>query len=143
MTTSLIALIANALPEDLAVVTACSYLFRSSGSVIGVSLASTILQQSLREQLAQRLDFGADAEDTARKVRESLAYINTLSPNLQEIVRDCYGRAARNCFIFTIFLAAGAAVGSCELTFTSFENSTNHVKRVHQGEELESVNRSE
>ena len=42
VTTSLIALISNAAPEDQAVTTACSYLFRSLGSVMGIAISATV-----------------------------------------------------------------------------------------------------
>ncbi|KAL9098568.1 MAG: hypothetical protein Q9163_005802 [Psora crenata] len=98
-TTALTALIANAAPEDQAIATACSYLFRSLGSVLGLSLAATVVQQSLRIQLEDRLGTGEDAESIVKKVRESLEYIKSLSPGVQEIVRQCYGNATTHGYI--------------------------------------------
>ncbi|KAI4134394.1 MAG: hypothetical protein LQ347_001572 [Umbilicaria vellea] len=63
VTTSLIALISNASPADQAVATACSYLFRSLGSVVGLSISATVVQQSLRIQLRDRLRSGKDADN--------------------------------------------------------------------------------
>lgn len=100
VTTSLIALISNADPADQAIVTACSYLFRSLGSVIGVSLSATIMQQSLRTQLRRRLGDGRDADRIVEGVRESLEYLEKLSPHLQELVRGCYQKACQGAFVF-------------------------------------------
>ena len=114
ITTTLIGLIANAAPEDLAIVTACSYLFRSSGSAIGLSLASTVVQQSLRNQLGNKLKSGGEAENIVRNVRQSLRNINDLSPGLQAIVRECYATAIQHGFWYSMCLAACAAVVSCK-----------------------------
>lgn len=64
ITTSLIAIIANAGPADQAVATAVSYLFRSVGAVVGVSLGSTIVQSALRTTLEAKLGLGGgDTEE--------------------------------------------------------------------------------
>ncbi|KAL8303688.1 hypothetical protein RB597_004893 [Gaeumannomyces tritici] len=90
LTTTLVALISNAAQGDTAVVIACSYLFRSLGSAIGVSLMSALLQQVLRMQLAARLGDGDEAARIGERVRESLDFIKELGPELATIVRDCY-----------------------------------------------------
>lgn len=115
VTTSLIALIANASPADQAIATACSYLFRSLGSVIGLSLTATVVQQSLRTQLRERLQSDSDAEETVKRVRESLDYIKTLGPEKREIIRHCYGQATRGAFGLVIGMTAFAMLSSCKL----------------------------
>lgn len=113
VTTSLIALIANASPADQAVATACSYLFRSLGSVVGLSLSATVVQQSLRIQLRDRLKSGKDAEHIVNRVRQSLDYIKTLDPEAREIVRQCYGTATRAGFALMLGIVACAMLSSC------------------------------
>ncbi|KAL8792278.1 MAG: hypothetical protein Q9195_005157 [Heterodermia aff. obscurata] len=93
VTTSLIGLIANAAQEDQAIAIACSYLFRSLGSVLGLSLSATVVQQSLRNQLQEKLRSGKDAANIVKGVRESLDYLKTLDPVTRNIVRQCYGHA--------------------------------------------------
>ena len=61
LTTTLVALIANAGPEDQAIATAVSYLFRSLGSVVGLSVGTTITQDVLRQSLRRRLT-GEDSD---------------------------------------------------------------------------------
>lgn len=100
ITSSLVALLSNASQEDTAVVIACSYLFRSLGSAIGVSIASAILQQVLRQQLASRLGSGDAASEIEEHVRQSLDYINQLDPATADIVRRCYQIAAMHVFAF-------------------------------------------
>ncbi|KAG8533174.1 uncharacterized protein KY384_001957 [Bacidia gigantensis] len=112
VTTTLIGMIANAAHEDLAIATACSYLFRSLGSVVGVSLAATVVQQSLRLQLQQYLKHGKETDIIIKNVRESLDFIKTLDIDLQHIVRKCYGNATRDGFLFAFCLAFCAAISS-------------------------------
>ncbi|KAL2371125.1 MFS multidrug transporter [Blastomyces gilchristii SLH14081] len=104
ITTTLIALIACASPRDQAVATACSYLFRSLGSVIGLSFASTMVQQSLRTGLRSALDNNKDVDKIVNGVRQSLDYINTLDPQTREIVRNCYGMATNHAFGLSIIV---------------------------------------
>ena len=114
VTTSLIGLLVNAAPKDQAVATACSYLFRSLGSVVGLSLSATVVQQSLRMQLEERLKGGDDAEYIVRRVRESLDYLKVLEPATREIVRQCYGAATRAGFGLMLGIVTFAALSSCE-----------------------------
>lgn len=114
VTTSLIGLIANAAPEDQAVVTACSYLFRSLGSVVTLSLTASVIQQSLRNQLQNQLNSGKDADEIVKRVRESLDYIKTLEPEVRNLVRQCYAKSIRDGFGFILGMIACAMVGSCK-----------------------------
>lgn len=111
VTTTLIALIANADPKDQAIATACSYLFRSLGSVIGLSISSTVVQQSLRTQLREKLS-GDQADKIVERVRQSLEYINKLDPDTRELVRSCYQKATNAAFALTVVLISGALVSS-------------------------------
>ncbi|PLB45472.1 MFS multidrug transporter [Aspergillus steynii IBT 23096] len=108
VTTTLISLISNSTPEDQAVVTACSYLFRSLGSVIGLSLSSTVVQQILRNRLRYALRDSKDIDRIVDGVRQSLDFIKTLDPAVGKIVRSCYGWATNKGFAFligTVFFA--------------------------------------
>ncbi|KAG5639734.1 hypothetical protein H0H81_000014 [Sphagnurus paluster] len=86
ITTSLIALIANAGQEDQAIATAVSYLFRSLGAVVGVSFGSTLVQETIRTYLRGNLS-GRDVEEIILRVRESLSYVETLDPETRAVVK--------------------------------------------------------
>jgi hypothetical protein len=109
VTTTLIGLIANASHTDQAVVTACFYLFRSLGSVFGVSMCATAFNQTLSKSLQEKLQ-GDDATEIAERVRAGLAYYRDLDPALKSIVKECYGRATRAAFGVSIVLVAGSAI---------------------------------
>ena len=114
-TTTLIGLIANAAPEDQAIATACSYLFRSLGSVVTLSLGASIIQQSLKNQLREHLNSGQNAEEIVKRIRESLDYVKTLEPAVQETVKRCYASSTRNGFAFVLGIGCCAMISSCKL----------------------------
>ncbi|KAJ7896752.1 member of the major facilitator superfamily [Mycena olivaceomarginata] len=107
VTTSLIALISNAGPADQAIATAVSYLFRSLGSVVGLSVGSTLLQISLRTALRKLLPNDVDIDEIVRRVRESLTYIDEeLDAVTAGIVRNAYADAVRVTMWFSTSVAA-------------------------------------
>ena len=112
ITSTLIAVIANADPKDQAVATACTYLFRSLGSVVGVSIAATVVQQSLRTQLKNSLSSGHKADKIVERVRQSLDYIKELEPHTRDIVRHCYQKATNTSFGLSIVVVCGALISS-------------------------------
>ena len=114
VTSTLIGLISNAAQADQAVATACSYLFRSLGSIVGLSLAATVVQQSLRNELQDRLSSGKDAEEIVQKVRQSLDFIRTLSPEVRQVVRQCYSHATRNGFGLMLGIVFFSMLSACE-----------------------------
>ncbi|KAH8423075.1 putative MFS multidrug transporter [Aspergillus melleus] len=112
VTTTLISLISNSTPEDQAVVTACSYLFRSLGSVIGLSLSSTVVQQVLRGRLRYALRDSEDIDRIVEGVRQSLDFIKTLDPAVAKVVRSCYGWATNKGFSLLVGIVFFALVSS-------------------------------
>ncbi|GJN68833.1 hypothetical protein PLIIFM63780_000981 [Purpureocillium lilacinum] len=108
ITTTLIGLLANASTEDTAVVVACSYLFRSLGSSIGISISSAVLQQVLRTQLAARLPNGDEARRIEEHVRQNIDYIRDLPPRIAEQVRSSYQIATLGAFVPTLVFSSVA-----------------------------------
>ncbi|KAJ3914429.1 member of the major facilitator superfamily [Lentinula edodes] len=111
ITTSLISLISNAGQKDQAIATAVSYLFRSLGSVVGLSVGSTILQDVLRSILQQRLT-GQDINEIVRRVRESLDYLNELDQSTRTIVLGAYEDAIQKTMWFSFSMGVCAFVAS-------------------------------
>ena len=123
ITTSLIALISNAQPADQAIATACSYLFRSLGSVLGLSILSATVQQQLRVRLRDALGSGAEADAIVRNVRESLDYIRGLDPSVAQLVRQAYGESIRDGFGLVCGLVVCACIAACEFSSSPFFSS--------------------
>ncbi|CAG8923540.1 unnamed protein product [Penicillium salamii] len=113
VTTTLIGLISNSSYEDQAVVTACSYLFRSLGSVIGLSLSSTVVQQLLRDRLRTGLRDSKNIDQIVEGVRQSLDFIKTLDPTTAKIVRDSYGWSTNKGFGFMVVVVFFALLSGC------------------------------
>ncbi|KAJ3914369.1 MFS general substrate transporter [Lentinula edodes] len=111
ITTSLVALIANAGPADQAAATAASYLFRSLGIVVGLSVASSLVQVTLRKELRRHLE-GHDIDEIVRQVRRSLDYIDQLNPSMRTVVRDSYEKAIHVTLWFSVSMTVCAAVCS-------------------------------
>ncbi|RDW83255.1 MFS general substrate transporter-52 [Coleophoma crateriformis] len=112
ITTTLINVIANADAKDQAVATACTYLFRSLGSVVGVSIGGTVIQQVLRKELRSHLKSGHQADQIVERVRQSLDYINELDPRTRALVRICYQKAETVTFALAVAVAIGAIISS-------------------------------
>ncbi|EIW52680.1 MFS general substrate transporter [Trametes versicolor FP-101664 SS1] len=111
ITSTLVSLIANAGPEDQAIATAVSYLFRSLGSVIGLSVGTTLTQDFLRKSLRARLS-GGNVDEIVRRVRESLEYLEQLEPAVREKVIRAYEDGLQAAFWFTVALSAITVVVS-------------------------------
>ncbi|KAJ3976235.1 hypothetical protein EV361DRAFT_343713 [Lentinula raphanica] len=126
ITTSLISLISNAGQKDQAIATAVSYLFRSLGSVVGLSIGSTILQDVLRSILRERLT-GQDIDEVVRRVRESLEYLTELDQSTRTIVLGAYEVAIRRSMWFSF------SMGICALVASLFINEIHTGPRVSRG----------
>lgn len=83
-------------------VTACSYLFRSLGSVMQLSFLSTVVQQLLRTRLMSALNGSPDIDRIVAGVRQSLEFIKTLDPEVGKIVRGCYAWSMNKGFGFAV-----------------------------------------
>lgn len=96
LTCTLIALI-NAVPRsDIAVSTAMTYLFRSTGQVLGVQLSGTILQFTLKRELYARIG----DTDLVEQIRHSSTLIPTLPRHVREAAVQAYYLSLRNVFLF-------------------------------------------
>ncbi|KAK2467205.1 hypothetical protein APHAL10511_000754 [Amanita phalloides] len=109
--TLLTAVIANAGQADQAIATAVSFLFRSLASITGLSVGSTLVQVTLRYLLHRRLS-GDDAQEIAKRIRESLSYLNKLDPITKGTVIQSYEDAMQVAFLLTTALATLAVVSS-------------------------------
>lgn len=116
VTSTLIGLIANASHDDQAVATACSYLFRSLGSVFGISMSATVANQALRNNLAKELPkLGLPKKEAvaiADRVRQSLSYLRQLEPDVRALVADCYAKSTTAAFVLQVVLLSGAAISA-------------------------------
>lgn len=99
LTTTLLALISAVDHKDQAVITSASYVFRSTGSAIGITIASAVFQNILKMRLWARLGNQEGAAELIKRVRDSLDEIEKLPIDLRAVVRDVYMDALRGVFL--------------------------------------------
>ncbi|TFK99106.1 vacuolar amino acid permease [Pterulicium gracile] len=105
ITTTLIAMIASVRKDDMAVATGITYLFRTTGQVLGVSLGGAVLQSVLLQNLRARIT-GPGAAEVRRSWlfcesldEHSTSIIPDLEPALGGAAVDSYAGALRVVFI--------------------------------------------
>lgn len=107
---TLLALVGAVEHKDQAVVTSLSYGFRSTGSVIGVAIASAVFQNVLEGQLWERLGGEDHAAEMIGRIRDSLDEVNLLPLQDQIIVRESYMGALQAVFLTLAGLAGMALI---------------------------------
>ncbi|CCM00673.1 uncharacterized protein FIBRA_02712 [Fibroporia radiculosa] len=105
-TAAIVALVSTAGPENQAVAIAVFGLFRSLGSVVILSVATALFQQTLRIKLYARLS-GDGVDEIIKHVRESLDYIKELDPASRTAVVRSYGDGLQIGMWFTAAMAMG------------------------------------
>ncbi|MCJ1313968.1 hypothetical protein MMC25_007648 [Agyrium rufum] len=110
LTITLLALIAAVDHEHQAVVTSASYAFRSTGSTIGVTIASAVFQNTLTKGLWDGLGDRKDANELIPRLRESLEEIQLLPPALKLQVQEIYVEACRGVFYTALGLGTAGAL---------------------------------
>ncbi|KAJ7920452.1 MFS general substrate transporter [Mycena leptocephala] len=97
MTITLLALIASVPPNEIPLATGLSYLFRTTGEVLGVSLSAALTQTLLVRELRMRI-VSDGADEIIAKILASTEYIHTLPTMLQE-----KAAASWMCALHTVF----------------------------------------
>nr|GAT49444.1 MFS general substrate transporter [Mycena chlorophos] len=101
LTTSLLALIASVPREDIPLATGLSYLFRTTGQVLGVSLSAALTQTLLARELRVRIP----DEEVVRKILASTAYIRTLPEDLKKQAMESWMKGLHVVFVCQIVIA--------------------------------------
>ncbi|KAL8774132.1 MAG: hypothetical protein Q9209_001240 [Squamulea sp. 1 TL-2023] len=96
--------------SEQALVTSLSYVFRSTGSVMGVAIGSAVYQGVLESNLWSRIGNIENAADVIRGIKDSLDQIEILPEQLQKAVRGSYMVALRATFSTTVGFAMMAVV---------------------------------
>ncbi|KAL6714418.1 hypothetical protein ACLMJK_007841 [Lecanora helva] len=101
LTTTLLALISAVDHKNHSVITSASYAFRSTGSAIGITIASAVFQNILRIKLSATLGERDNAKEIIERLRDSLEEIRNLPVGWREAVQNVYMDALTAVF-FTI-----------------------------------------
>ncbi|KAK4685621.1 hypothetical protein P7C73_g4525, partial [Tremellales sp. Uapishka_1] len=103
-TLTIVALVADIGRDHVAVATSLSYVFRSTGQVLGVALSGALLQSILQKELEKRIT-GDNASQIITSIRQSSSSIRYLPPVIREAAVESYLRAIRGVFIVSIVFA--------------------------------------
>ena len=107
---TLLALLSSVAPSDQAVVTSLSHVFRSTGSVIGLAVASAVYQQVLEKDLWAQLGHLKNAAEVVHGIRDGLDFVGSLPHQIQLVVRSSYILSLRATFSTTVAFAVAALV---------------------------------
>ncbi|KAI9330020.1 major facilitator superfamily domain-containing protein [Zopfochytrium polystomum] len=113
LTTTLIAMLAALPSSDVAVGSAMSYLFRATGTVLGVSLSQSVFQAALAGELERRLGGrGEDARRAIEAARRAAADVRKTVPKefLGDVV-DSYRWAIKAGFAVCAACAVASLIG--------------------------------
>ena len=105
LTITLLALIAAVDHKYQAVITSASYAFRSTGSAIGITIASAVFQNILKTELWGRFGDRDGAAEIIGRLRDSLDEIKALPPSWKAGVMDVYMDALKGVFLTLLGIA--------------------------------------
>ena len=110
---ALVSLISSVDREYQAVVTSASFAFGSIGSILGISITSTVFEHLLRKELRSRLEHNSEADHLISRLRNKFDGIQYLSPVLRQDVFDCYAAALKTVFATTLVMTICGTISSC------------------------------
>lgn len=105
LTVTLLATISAVSHDHQAVITSATYAFRSTGSTIGVTIASAVYQNILVSSLHSKFDGRKGAADEIRRIRDSLDELKHLPQGWKEGVFESYETALRGVFLTGLGIA--------------------------------------
>lgn len=105
LTVTLLATISAVSHDHQAVITSATYAFRSTGSTIGVTIASAVYQNILISSLHDRFDGKPGAKEEIRRIRDSFDELKHLPKGWKEGVFESYAWALRGVFLTALGIA--------------------------------------
>jgi predicted MFS family arabinose efflux permease len=110
LTVTLLALLSAVGHEHQAVITSASYAFRSTGSTIGITIASAVFQNKLSAGLNARFGHLPDAEETIKRIRDDVGDISFLPHGWEKGVKETYIESLGGVWVVVVVLAGLAGV---------------------------------
>lgn len=112
LTITLISLIAAVDHKYQAVITSASYAFRSTGSTIGITIASAVFQNLLKEGLYERFGGFPGSAEEIRKIREDVNEVKRLEDDWRLGAIDAYVAALRGVWVVVLGFAVLTSIAS-------------------------------
>ncbi len=113
LTVTLLAVISSVSHSHQAVITSATYAFRSTGSTIGVTIASAVYQNLLLSNLHSLFDGWEGAEDEIKRIRDNFDELKRLPPGWQAGVMKSFEGALRGVFLTALGIAVLGMVAGC------------------------------
>lgn len=123
LTITLVALISAVDHQHHAVITSASYAFRSTGSTIGITVASTVFQNVLKAGLWARFGHLDNARDLISRIRDSLGEISKLPADWQTSALAGYMDSLRAVFLTLLGISTLGALASLAIREHKLHNS--------------------
>ncbi|THW99958.1 putative major facilitator superfamily transporter [Aureobasidium pullulans] len=125
LTVTLLALLSAVGHEHQAVITSASYAFRSTGSTIGITIASAVFQNKLSHGLYERFGNLPGSADVISRIRDDVGDISFLPPGWEAGVRDTYIESLRAVWIVVVIIASIGGVVSLFMKEHTLHNKLN------------------
>ncbi|KFA77829.1 hypothetical protein S40288_00451 [Stachybotrys chartarum IBT 40288] len=110
LTTTLLACIAAVDHSQQAVITSATYLARSLGGTVGITIGSAVYQNILRTRLWERFGDEPDAEEKIRSIRNDLDALKHLPEGWREGVVQSFMEAFRGVWLTLLGMAVLALI---------------------------------
>lgn len=110
LTTTLLAAIAAVDHSKQAVITSATYLARSLGGTIGITVSSAVYQNVLNDRLWKRFGDEPHAAEIIQKIRDDLNFLKHLPPGWHDGVLSSFMDAFRGVWFLMLALAIGALI---------------------------------
>jgi predicted MFS family arabinose efflux permease len=110
LTVTLLALLSAVTHANQAVITSASYAFRSTGSTIGITLASAVFQNKLSANLVSRFGHLPRAAEIIARIRDDVGEMWFLPEGWEKGVRESYVDSLRWVWIVVVVLSGLAGV---------------------------------
>jgi len=112
LSAAFIALTAGLESSKVAVSTSGFYLSLNLGSLVGVSVASLLIQSSVQQELRETLRDSLDRDKLIHEILSNLDIINRLPPKLREVVLEAYGNSLIHVWVFALLCGCLAFIVS-------------------------------
>ncbi|KAK5695579.1 hypothetical protein LTR17_024565 [Elasticomyces elasticus] len=112
LTITLIALISAVDHKYQAIITSASYAFRSTGSSIGITVASVVFQNILKARLNDRFGTLPGAAEEIKRIRDSVEEIHFVPDGWHDGVLEAYVEALRGVWTVILGFSVLAALAS-------------------------------
>ncbi|CAG8419970.1 unnamed protein product [Penicillium salamii] len=123
LTITLVALISAVDHQHHAVITSASYAFRSTGSTIGITIASAVFQNALKIGLWGRFGEREHAKEMIGRLRDSLDEIWNVPADWTPGVLDAYMDSLRAVFLTLLGLAVLGSLSSLAMREHTLHNN--------------------